>query len=50
MPKENASYKCLTLITIHSVIRVNKKYYSQALSEECKFERKKKLRILLMMI
>ena len=26
---------------IHSVNRVNEKYYSQALSEKCKFERKK---------
>ena len=27
--KENGSYKCLTLILINSVIRVNKKYYPQ---------------------
>ena len=26
-PKENASYKCLSLITLDSVIRINKKYY-----------------------
>ena len=25
VPKENASYKCLSLIMLHSVIRVNKK-------------------------
>ena len=29
MPKENASYKCLSLIMLDSVIRVNKKYYPQ---------------------
>ena len=29
MPKENASYKCLSLITLDSVIRVNKKDYLQ---------------------
>ena len=26
VPKENASYKCLSLIMLDSVIRVNKKY------------------------
>ena len=29
VPKENASYKCLSLIMLDSVIRVNKKYYPQ---------------------
>ena len=29
IPKENASYKCLSLIMQDSVIRVIKKYYSQ---------------------
>ena len=31
IPKENASYKCLSLILLDSVIRVSKKYYPQAL-------------------
>ena len=31
VPKENASYKCLSLVMLDSVIRVNKKYYSQIL-------------------
>ena len=31
VPKENASYKCLSLIMLGSVIRVNKKYYPQTL-------------------
>ena len=35
--KENASYKCLSLIMLDSVIRVNKKYYPQRLLEECKY-------------
>ena len=35
--KENASYKCLSLIMLDSVIRVNKKYYPQTLLEECKY-------------
>ena len=36
IPKENASYKCLSLMMLDSVIRVNKKYYPQTLLEECK--------------
>ena len=36
VPKENASYKCLSLIMLNSIIRVNKKYYPQTLLEECK--------------
>ena len=44
VPKENASYTCLSLIMLDSVIRVNKKYYPQTLSEECKYViRKNKL-------
>ena len=35
--KENASYKCLSLIMLDSVIRVNKKYYPQIFLEECKY-------------
>ena len=38
IPKEDASYKCLSLIMLVSVIRVNKKYYPQTLLEECKYE------------
>ena len=34
--KGNASYKCLSLIMLDSVIRANRKYYPQALLEECK--------------
>ena len=41
IPKENASYKSLSLSMIDSVIRVNKRYYSQALLGECKYEIKK---------
>ena len=35
--KENASYNCLLLIMLDSVIRANKKYYPQILLEECKY-------------
>ena len=41
LPKENASYKCLSLIILDSVIRVNKKYYPQTLLEEYKYELKR---------
>ena len=37
LPKENASYKCLSLIMLDSVIRANKKFYPQTLLEECKY-------------
>ena len=36
-PKENASYKCLSLTMLDSVIRANKKYYPQTILEECKY-------------
>ena len=39
--KENVSYKCLPLIMLDSVLKVNKKYYPQALLEECKYVIKK---------
>ena len=51
IPKENASYKCLSLIMLDFAIRANKKYYPQTLPEECKYEIKKsKMETLLMMI
>ena len=41
LPKENTSYKCVSLIMLDSVIRVNKKYYPQTLLEQCKYKIKK---------
>ena len=41
IPKENASYKCLSLIMTDPLIRANKKYYPQTLLAECKHEIKK---------
>ena len=41
MLKENTSYDCLSLITLVSVIRVNRKYYPQTLLEECKYKIRK---------
>ena len=37
MPKEKALCKCLSIIMIDSVIKVNKKYYPQTPLEECKY-------------
>ena len=37
VPKENASYKRLSLIMLDSVIRVNKKYHPQKFLEDCKY-------------
>ena len=51
IPKENESYKCLSLIMLESVIKMGKKHYSQTVLEECKYEiKKRKWRTLLMMI
>ena len=41
VPKENASYRWLSLIMLDSVLKINKKYYPQTLLEECKYEIKK---------
>ena len=38
VPKENTSNNYLPLITLDSVLKVNKKYYPQTLLEECKYE------------
>ena len=37
MPKEKGPGKCLSIIMIDSVVKVNKKYYPQTLLEECKY-------------
>ena len=37
IPKENALYKCFSLIMLESVTRVSKKYYPQTLLEESKY-------------
>ena len=41
MPKEKAPCKCLSIKMMDSVIRANKKYYPQALLEECKYTQEK---------
>ena len=37
MPEEKAPCKCLSITTLDSVIKANKKYYPQTLLEECKY-------------
>ena len=41
VPIENASYGCLSLIMLNSIVKVEKKYYPQAFLKECKYEMKK---------
>ena len=41
MPKGKASYKCLLLIMLDSVIRLSETYHPQTLLEECKYIIKK---------
>ena len=41
MPKEKTPCKCFSIIMLDSVIRAIKKYYPQALLEECKYEQEK---------
>ena len=38
VPKENCTYKCLSLISLDSVIQMNKKYCPQTFLEECKYK------------
>ena len=48
VPKEDCSYKCLSLISLDSVIQMGKKYFPQTLLEECKYKLiKKKIRDLI---
>ena len=41
MLKEKAPWKCLSIIMIDSVIKTNKKYYTQTLLEERKYTQEK---------
>ena len=41
MSKEKKPCKCLLIIMIDSVIKVNKKYYPQTVLEECKYVKEK---------
>ena len=41
VPKENASYDCLSLITLDCVTRIKKKHYPQDLLDVCKYKIRK---------
>ena len=41
IPKEKVSCKCLSIITIHLVIKANKKYYPQTHLGECEYIQEK---------
>ena len=38
MSQESAPCKCLSIIILDSAIKAEKKYYSQTLLKECKYE------------
>ena len=38
IPKENKHYTCIACITIHSVMRMEKKNYPQVYLEKCKYK------------
>ena len=35
LPEKNKPYKCMSLISLDSIIKINKKYYPQTLLQEC---------------
>ena len=38
LPEQNKLYKCVSLISLDSIIKINKKYYPQTLSQECVYK------------
>ena len=53
--EENVSYKCLSIITLESVIKSDKKYYPQVYLEKCRYkqqqqQQQQQKRIILMRI
>ena len=41
VPKGDASYKCLSLIMLDSIVKFGKKYYPQVFLEECNYVKRK---------
>ena len=51
VPKEKSPCKCLLITILVSVIKANKKYYTQTFLEECKYAPEKiKIETILIMI
>ena len=44
IPEENTHYTCISAIDIDSVLKIDKKAYSQAYLEQCKYKLKKRKR------
>ena len=38
LPEKNKPYKCLSLISLNSIIKINGKYYPQTLLQECVYK------------
>ena len=38
LPEEDKAYKCMSLISLDSIIKINKKYYPQTLLQECAYK------------
>ena len=38
LPEKNKAYKCMSLISLDSVIKINKKFYPQTLLQECVYK------------
>ena len=38
LPEKNKAYRCMSLISLDSIIRINKKYYPQTLLQECVYK------------
>ena len=38
LPEKNKPYKCMSLISLDSIIKTNKKYYPQTLLQECVYK------------
>ena len=38
LPEKNKPYKCMSLISLDSIIKIDKKYYPEALLQECVYK------------
>ena len=38
LPEENKPYKCVSLISLDSIVKIDKKYYPQTLLQECVYK------------
>ena len=38
LPEKNKPYKCISLLSLNSIIKINKKYYPKTLLQECVYK------------